>query len=184
MYRGGWEMNKDYALLSSIRTFSVVPGKKAFHKINYFTNLKTDLFMYEWRNWGPFSQEIQQFFDDAYLENIISVQEETLANSGTQYNIQLDQKGFQILENLEKDENLNKEEIDDANNFSYEFLNGKTPRQMEILASVHYIFSYDNSFNAERIWKIIDRLKPTANFTQEDVQSALGKLRERKLIQK
>ena len=175
-------MNKDYALLSSIRTFNVVPGKKAFHKINYFANLKTDLFMYEWRNWGPFSQEIQQFFDDAYLENIISVREKTLANSVTQYNIQLDQKGSQILENLEKEEELNKEEIDSAINFSYEFLNGKTPRQMEILASVHYIFLYDNSLNVERIWKIIDRLKPDANFTQEDVQRALNELKEKKLI--
>ena len=175
-------MNKDYALLSSIRTFNIVPGKKALHKINYFSNLKTELFMYEWRNWGPFSQEVQQFFDDAYLENIISVQEETLANSGTQYNIQLDQKGSQILENLEKEEELHKEEIDSAINFSYEFLNGKTPRQMEILASVHYIFSYDNSLNVERIWKIIDRLKPDANFTQEDVQRALNELKEKKLI--
>lgn len=175
-------MNKDYALLSSIRKFGVMPGKKAFHKINYFANLKTDLFIYEWRNWGPFSQEIQQFFDDAYLENIISVKEETLANSSTQYNILLDQKGVQILENLSQQQELNKNEIDDATDFSYELLNGKTPRQMEILASVHYIYSYDNSLNTEKIWKIIDKLKPAANFTQEDVQSALSELKGKKII--
>ena len=175
-------MNKDYALLLSIKKFDVVPGKKALHKINYFANLKTDLFMYEWRNWGPFSQEVQQFFDDAYLDNVILVEEEVLGNSSIQYNIKLDQKGYKILENLEHNQNLNKKMIDNAIDFSYELLKNKTPRQMEILASVHYIFSYDNSLNVERIWKIIDRLKPNANFTQEDVQRALNELKEKKLI--
>ena len=176
-------MNKDYALFSSIRKFDLVPGKKALQKINYLINLKTDLFMYEWRNWGPFSQEVQQFYDDAYLENLISVKEEILGNAIIQYNIKLEQKGFKTLENLEQNQNLNKEKIDNAINFSYELLNGKTPRQMEILTSVHYIFSYDNSLTTERIWKIINRLKPTANFKHEDVQNALNELRERNLIQ-
>jgi len=175
-------MKKDYVLLSSIKKFGVVPGKKALHKINYFINLKTDLFIYEWSNWGPFSQEVRQFYDDAYLENIISVNEGILGNSSIQYNIQLDQKGFNTLKNLENDLNLNKETIDNAINFSYELLKDMTPRQMEILASVHYINSYDNSLNADRIWKIINRLKPTANFSLDDVKVALEKLKEKKLL--
>lgn len=175
-------MNRDYALLSSIRKFNVVPGKKALHKINYFANLKTDIFMYEWRNWGPFSQEIQQFYDDAYLENIISVNEETLGNSGTQYNIELDEKGSQILKNLEQKQELPKDRIDKAVDFAYALLNGKTPRQMEILASVHYVYSYDKSLTAERIWKIIDRLKPAAHFSQSDIQNALDELHEKQMI--
>ena len=72
--------------------------------------------------------------------------------------------------------------IDDAIDFSYELLKNKTPRQMEILASVHYIISYDNSLNAERIWKIIDRLKPTANFSLDDVTNALNELKDKQLI--
>ena len=179
---GVYGHNRMYELLSSIRKFDTVPGKKALHKVNYFANLKTDLFMYQWRNWGPFSQEIQQFFDNAYLENIISVREKKLQNLATQYNIQIDRRGSEILEFLEKKENFDKSEIDKAIEFSYKLLNNKTPRQMEILASVHYIYSYDNSINAKRIWEIINRLKPSANFTEEDVQSALTELNTEKVI--
>lgn len=179
---GGSSMNRDYALLSSIRKFDIVPGKKALQKINYFANLKTDLFMYEWRNWGPFSQEIQQFYDDAFLEDVISVHEKPLANSAIQYNIELDEKGSQILGRLEQKQELNKDSIDDSINFAYGLLKEKTPRQMEILASVHYIYSYDNSMPAKRIWEIINKLKPAANFKQSDVEYALNELRAKQLI--
>ena len=175
-------MNKDYALLAAIKKFGTIHGKKAFHKINYFANLKTDLFMYEWRNWGPFSSEIQQFYEDACLENTILVSPKTLANSATQYNICLDQNGEKTLESLSNDKKVDRNAIDDAIDFAHELLNGKTPRQMEILASVHYVHSYDDSMVPEKIWKIINRLKPAANFTQTDVEWALSELKKRKMI--
>ena len=169
-------------MLATIKKFGTIPGKKAFQKINYFVNLKTDLFMYEWRNWGPFSPEIQQFYEYACLENTISVSPQILRNSATQYNISLDQTGEETLKSISRDKKVDRNTIDDAIDFSYELLNGETPRTMEILASVHYVHSYDDSFTPKKIWEIINNLKPAANFTLSDVEWALSKLKEGKII--
>ncbi len=111
-----------------------------------------------------------------------SVDGKTLKNSAIQYNIKLDKKGSQILEELEQKQDSDKDDIDDAIYFAYNLLNGKTPREMEIISSVHYIHSYYNSITAERIWETINMLKPTANFKQVDVEYALKKLRAKKII--
>ena len=175
-------MDRDYVLLSSIDKFGTIPGKKAFHKINYFINLKTDIFIYAWRHWGPFSPEIQQFYDNAYLDHDIVVKEQKLADSAIQYNIKLDKDGLKILKNLRQKNDPDKKTIDDAIDFAHDLLDGKTLRQMEILASVHFIHLCDRSLTAEGIWKAIDKLKPSANFTKDDVQYALDKLSKKKLI--
>ena len=171
-------MDRYYVLLSSIDKFGTIPGRDAFHKINYFINLKTDIFIYTWRNWGSFSPEIQQYFDNAYLDHDIAIIEHELGDSSIQFDIKLDNSGLKILENLRQQNGSNKKTIDDAIDFAYDLLNGKTPRQIEILAYVHYIYLYGSS-TVEGIWKTINKINPSANFTQDDVQNALNKLHDK-----
>jgi len=175
-------MNRDYTLLSVIDKFGTVPGKKALHKIIYFTNLQTDDFVYRWNNYGPYSEEVQQFYEDASLDNIIQVKEEALGGFATQYNMSLDQRGKKMLEELSKNKNTDFEEITPAIDFAYNLLHKMTPRQMELLASVHYITTYDPNLDDDEILKIIDKLKPASNFSLQEVADALAVLCDNHLI--
>lgn len=166
-------MNREYTLLSVINKFGIVPGKKALHKITYFTNLQTDDFLYRWNNYGPYSDEVQQFFDDAYLDDIIAVDEISLNNIAKQYNTTLTEHGSVRLNHLKDSSNEEYKRINSSIDFTYNLLHNKTPRQMEILASVHYIINYDCTFNPEKILEIINQLKPQSHFTIEEVTEAL-----------
>ena len=104
-------MNREFTLLSVIDRFGTVPGKKALHKIIYFTNLQTEDFLYRWNNYGPYSEEVQQFYEDASLDNIIKVREASLGGSATQYNMSLDQSGKKMLEELANNKNINHDRI-------------------------------------------------------------------------
>jgi len=174
-------MNREYSLLSVIDKFKVIPGKKALHKILYFTNLQTDDFIYRWNSYGPYSDEVQQFFEDSYQDNIISIQEEQINNVAIQYNTSLEKRGKKILEVLRENPRVNRQKIDNAIDFVYGLLNERTPRQMELLASVHYINSYNNELDDDDIWKIIDNLKPESNFELEEVVESLAVLHKFKL---
>ncbi len=66
--------------------------------------------------------------------------------------------------------------------FTYELLHEKNPRQMEILASVHYIITYDCTLDPEKIQQIIYQLKPQSNFTLEEVNEALTILHKVNLV--
>jgi len=174
-------MNREYALLSVIDRFGTVPGKKALHKILYFTNLETDDFIYRWNNYGPYSDEVQQFFDDSYLDNIISVQEEQINNFAIQYNTSLEERGRRMLEELSNDPQVNRQRIDPAIDSAYNLLHDKTPRQMELLATAHYITSYDRELDDDEIWEIVNKLKPESHFSLQEVEDALTTLHQSNL---
>ncbi len=175
-------MNREFTMLSVIERFGTVPGKKALHKIIYFTNLQTEDFLYRWNNYGPYSEEVQQFYEDSSLDNIIKVREETLGGSATQYNMALDQSGRNRLGELTNNDNIDRERILSAVNSSYELLHEMTPRQMELLASVHYVTTFDPKLDSRRIWEIIDKLKPESNFSLEEVEGSLTVLCNNHLI--
>ena len=171
-------LDRNYTLLNAIEKFGTIPGKKALHKILYFTNLQTGDFIYRWNNYGPYSDEVQQFFDDAYLDNITNVQEEILNNDATQYNTSLTQLGNQTLQSLKEDDSINHEKINNAIDFSYNLLQNKSPRQMELLASTHYIVSYDKDLDSRQIWEIINTQKPESNFTLDEIEESLKELHD------
>ena len=174
-------LDRDYESLAVIEKFGVVPGKKALHKILYFTSLQTGDFVYRWNNYGPYSDEVQQFFDDAYIDNITDVREEQLNNGATQYNISLAERGNKNLQLLKQDNSINHEKINNAIDFSHKLLHDKTPRQMELLASVHYITSYDKNLDSDKIWEMINTLKPDSNFSLNEVEESLLELHNFKL---
>lgn len=167
--------------MKTIDKFGTVPGKKALHKITYFTNLETNDFLYRWNNYGPYSEEVQQFFDDSYLDSLISVDPKHLNGAAIQYDTSLTEQGGSLLQEM-KDEHENQfAQIDKAVDSSHRLLRDKSPREMELLASVHYIATYDRSYNAETIWKIINKLKPESRFSREEVEKSLGTLKKANL---
>lgn len=172
-------MKKQYfATLYAISRFGTVPGKKALQKVLYFSNLKSNVFNFQWNTYGPYSEELQYLYDDAYLENVISVNKTPLQfTMGTQYDTTLSDKGKTYLKSLSKEPNIKK-----AVDFAYCLLKDKTPREMELLASVHYIASYEDTTNSTKIWEIINELKPKAHFTKENVKEAVSELKAMKLI--
>jgi len=171
-------MNQEYALLSSVQRFGTIRGKKAWHKILYFENLIANDFIFRWNSYGPYSDDVQQFFDDAYMDEIIDVQKEQVGYGGIQYNISLNQKGNQVLQSLENDNSIDHERINQALEFSHKILNDKTPREMELLTSVHYIISDNEELDSEEIFEIIANSKPDSNFTLDEVEWALEVLHE------
>jgi len=175
-------MNREYTLLSTIGRFRTVPGKKALHKILYFTNLKTGDFIYRWNNYGPYSDEVQQFFEDSYLDNIITVNPEPLTDVATQYNTSLAQRGETLLGTLQQDDSINHERINEGIEFAYNLLHEKTPRQMELLASAHYITKYYQNLDSREIWEMIDNLKPDSNFKLEEIEESLTTLHDYDLV--
>src|SRR5437867_13313612 len=118
-------MNREYALLSSVQRFGIIPGKKAWHKILYFANLSSNDFIFRWNNYGPYSDDVQQFFDDAQMDGIIDVQKEQVGYGGIQYNISLNQKSNQVLQSLENDNSIAHERINQALEFSNNIISGK-----------------------------------------------------------
>ena len=67
--------------------------------------------------------------------------------------------------------------------FAHDVLQGKTPRPMEPLASVHYIIKANDCLtDTADIWEIIDALKPEQRFTEEDVEGAVQELRDADLV--
>ena len=172
-------MNKQhFAMLYTVNKFKMVPGKKALQKILYFSNLKSNVFNFQWNTYGPYSEELQYLFDDSYVDNIITVKKTPLQfTSGTQYDTSLSSKGEEYLKTLNKDPSIKK-----AINFSYSLLKNKSPREMELLSSVHYIATYENTSNSTKIWEIINELKPKAHFTKENVKEAISELKAAKLI--
>jgi len=171
--------NETGAMLRAIRRFGSIPGKKALQKVMYFANLENPLFSFEWNKFGPYSEELKYTFDAALMAEQIDVEpEELMTRKGQQFNMKLSQQGQRLIEAIPPDE-----PTENGINFAYELLNEKNPRQMELLASVHYIVSNSNSeIDPEEIYETIDLLKPNAGFTLEDVQEALAELEEFNLI--
>ena len=157
-----------------IDRFDVVPGKKALHKITYFANLQTDDFMFKWNNYGPYSEEVQQFFEDSYLDGVIDVKKESVNTVAVQYNISLTEQGRVMLQHTPASHDQTVR-IDQAIDLSYDLLHGKKPREMELLASVHYLAKY--SSDPENIWTWIAKLKPESHFSQDEVNKSIEILR-------
>jgi hypothetical protein len=72
--------------------------------------------------------------------------------------------------------NYARESID----LAYQILKNKSPIQMELLASVHYIGKYDGG--KTNVLDILRKLKPNVGFKQEDINFVIEELKERKLV--
>ncbi len=167
------KQRKNYAILKTMKEFDKIEGRKALQKILYFINLEAKIFPYQWNTYGPYSEEIKYQLDDMVLDGRISVEKVELATRGRiQYNMKLTERGQSFLDSLEATP-----EIDSKIKNVHTLLNGKSPREMELLASAHYIATYKNGEYFDKVYEIITDLKPNAGFKESDVDIAVNQLK-------
>lgn len=166
-----------YAILKAMGKFGKIPGRKALQKILYFVNLKEKIFSYQWNSYGPYSEEVKYMLEYMATNHQISVKQELHAKGRIQFNMEMTEYGGKHLDSMRQSP-----EIDSRVEFAHKLLAGKSPRMMELLASVHYIASYDGGRCFDRTFDIISELKPDANFKQDDVNDALSELQNADLL--
>lgn len=165
-----WWNHKDHAVLKAVQVFGTVKGRKALHKILYFAGLKTNLFKYQWYEYGPYSPELSYKITDHVFDQSLDVK-------GARYDMSLSASGGRMLGRSRY------KELDSAILWAHEIL-GKDmpPRQLELVASVHYLLSCVGEQN--KVHGFMERLKPAANFTAGDVEQALRFLEEKSVIER
>lgn len=167
-----WWSKKDYVVLKAIETFGSVNGRKALHKILYFANLKTRTFKYQWYTYGPYSPELAYKIADHVCDRSIDVKEDKSGDM-IRYNMSLSESGSKLLANDSH------EVVDYALDQTHELLRGMSPRQMELLASIHFIISCN--YERSKAGQILRNLKPMANFTDGEVEQIMPLLENRSL---
>ena len=158
-----WWTNKDYAVLKAVEVFGTVRGRKALHKVLYFADLKTHMFKYQWYKYGPYSPDLAPKITNLMLKSLKV--EEHNSGSITRYDMSLAADGRALLEHGKH------EEIDSAVEWAHRLLADMPPREMELMASVHYLDSCVEEQG--EVYGLMQRLKPDANFTEKDVERAL-----------
>ncbi len=173
----GNDLPKSYVVLKALNRFGQIQGKKALQKILY-VNLERKVFLYQWNSYGPYSEEVKYMSEGMVINGQIRIEPRSLSTSGrTQFNMVLTEDGKKHLASIGT-----MPELDSRIEFVHRLLDGKTPREMELLASVHYIASYEDGKYSDRIFDIITELKPNANFSQNNVDAAVQELQTGELL--
>jgi len=153
-----------------------VHGKKALQKSLYFLNEKFHLFGFRWADYGPLSGEIQQIAEDLIVRGNVTVTKVPTKKDGI---------FTQQMEYCSKDDSYFEElgmpsELDSELNEIVKFTAGRNPRDLELLASVHYwaIRQQDllDEYSVDYILEKLTELKPDAGFKQSDVEYAIETL--------
>ena len=168
---------KDYAILKIMEEFGEVNGRKALQKILYFVSLKTNLFSYQWNTYGPYSEELKYHLGDMILNKDIKVKKITVSAGYAQYNMKLSDDGKNHLKSMNSTPS-----IDSEITKVVDLLKDQTPRTMELFASVQYIATCRDGKYRNKIYDILDNLKPN-KFTKTDVNKTESLLQKSKLIQ-
>ena len=169
-----WWGKKDYAVLKAVQAFGPVRGRRALHKILYFANLKTHTFKYQWYTYGPYSPELAYKIADHVYGRSLDV-EKGGGGGRARYDMSLSAGGGRLLENARY------KEIDSALDWAHALLGGgMPPREMELLASVHYIASCGHG--PGRVHGAMLDLKPAAGFTAGYVERAMRFLERKGLL--
>jgi len=161
-----------------------IMGKKALQKALYFLNQDHNIFKFKWGDYGPLCGEIQQIVEDLSANGKILIKDIPT------------KKQDAIIKNM-------KFSVDNNPNFSdiefppdvvasvdkvTKFISGYKPRDLELLASVHYwakkrqvlTDEYDSGYVFEKLLE----LKPDAGFTVKDVEKAIDTLEYHEYLKK
>ena len=150
-------------------------GKKALQKSIYLFSLKHGCFSFRWADYGPFTVEVQQIVQDlAHSDKICISGIQTKMEGAVIQNMQYNADS-ETFENFPED-------MDKTLDHIVEFIEGKRPRDLELLASVHYWAQKQHyqtgRYDAEYIHGKLTELKPGAGFTKDNVKEALQELAE------
>lgn len=153
-----------------------VHGKKALQKSLYFLNEKFHLFGFRWGDYGPLSGEIQQIVEDLIARGYILVTKIPTKKDG----IFIQQMDYSPKNDSYFEELKMPPDLDFKLNEIVKFTAGKSPRELELLASVHYwaIRQQDllDEYSVEYVLEKLTKLKPDAGFKQSDVENAIETL--------
>lgn len=165
----------------SVETKGVL-GKKALQKSLYFFNQKQSIFSFRWGDYGPICGEIQQIAEDLMSSKRILVTD-----------IQTKKKDA-VIKKMDFSPECNPdfsvdsfpEEIRTELETIKIFVAGRSPRDLELLASVHYWAVREqlaiDSYSKEYVLEKLTKLKPDAGFTEKDVEYAIGVLEEQNYL--
>ncbi len=153
-----------------------VHGKKVLQKSLYFLNEKFHLFGFRWGDYGPLSGEIQQIAEDLIARGNISVTKIPTKKVGVfTQQMEYSPKDDSYFEGLKMPSDL-----DFELNEIVKFTAGKSPRELELLASVHYWATRQQDslekYSIDYVLEKLTELKPDAGFKQSDVESAIETL--------
>ena len=152
-------------------------GKKALQKSLYFFNLKHGIFNFRWGDYGPISGEIQQIAKDLISSGNVTVTDiDTMKQGAVIQNMKFSEKDNKDF--LETEFPLN---VDQDLDKIIHFIAGRTPRDLELLASVHFWaqrqYSMFEEYTTEYVLEKLTELKPDAGFTRSDVENAMDTLK-------
>jgi len=153
-----------------------VMGKKALQKSMYFFNERINSFYFKWRDYGPFSGELQQIAQDLILNGNAVVKEIPTGKEGAT----IQNLTFSSEHNLYFSEIKFPDDVDKKLNEIIKFTSGKKPRELELLASVHFWakkqqFMLDE-YTSKYIHNKLTELKPDAGFNESNVKGAIETL--------
>lgn len=161
-----------------------IMGKKALQKSLYFFNQTRNVFNFRWGDYGPLSGEIQHIAEDLIVKGNVAITSIPTRKEGAviqqmQYCAEEDSP----LEELDIPKDLDKG-LDEI----VRFVAGKSPRSLELLASVHYWAVRQQEllgeYSLDYIYEKLNELKPDAGFTNTDVESAINTLENQGYIRR
>lgn len=153
---------KEYAVLKAVEVFGTVKNREALSNILYFADLKRHTFDYRWCAYGVCSPELEPKISyHVYFSFDVKGKRE----EKSEHDLSLSAQGVRLLGNNRH------EEIDAALDWAHGLLDGMSPRQMDLLASVHFLSACGNERSA--VHEIVLELKPVVEFTAGEVEWAM-----------
>lgn len=159
-----------------------IQGKKALQKSLYFFNQNQGLFSFRWGDYGPLSNEIQQIVDDVIRKGSVNITQVPTQKEGIFIQqLQYSNENNSYFEDVSIPDNINRN-LDEI----VDFISEKTPRELELLASVHFWATRQRElmgeYSTEYVLEKLTNLKPQAQFTRGDVESAIDTLEEQNYL--
>lgn len=150
-----------------------IHGKKALQKSLYFFNQKFDIFGYRWGDYGPLCGEIQHIAEDLIAKGDVVITDVPT------------KKQDAVIKNLQSSDSESTMEIPSDVNHELDeivsFVAGRSPRDLELLASVHFWAIHQqelmDEYSVDYVLEKLTELKPDANFSQKDVEYAIDVLK-------
>ena len=143
-------------------------GNKALQKSLYFFNLEHNRFNFRWADYGPFSGEVQQIAHDLGAVGKTEIKDAETRKPDIPF------KGIKCVP---EHQFTIPQELDAALEKIIKFISGKSARELEFYASVHFLAKTDHDGDtAAHVHKILKDIEPDTSFTLEDVSMALGVL--------
>ena len=146
-------------------------GNKTLQKSLYFAGLDNGLFRFRWQDYGPYSGEAMQIACDLVATGRLTITKSEMKVTG------IARKGMTYVSRPPDFEVPRL--IDAAIGRAVKFAAGRTPRYLELLASVHFWarrVGQDDAVKYSR--QMLDGLKPYSVFTSEEVAWAVKCLAE------